>query len=382
MPRIYENLMNALAAAKDAGEEEFEYDGETYRVSDFDDEEGDAMGESKWEDEEEEEDEETMDESNWEENPDVARANDNDGTKAAGNATKKAPRGAKGTAKDKGVQESKKRYVNADSVIIDVQNDVKNTIKEDVDALFNGEKLTNKFKNKAETIFESAVSRRVEEIAKVLEEEANNKIGNLVEERVEEVTSQIDDYLTYVAEEWKKENQIAIDRGIRTDIAESFMSGLKTLFEAHHIDMPEQKVDVLAEQQKQIAQLQAQLNEAYKAQSMVAARARQINETAQAKTMAAETLNYCESTIRNLSTGLADTQVEKLRELAEGIDFEHPGEFAAKLKTLKESYFGGKKRSRRVLEEEDTHLSGDDTNYMTPSVAHYANFISKRSADS
>ena len=121
------------------------------------------MGESKWEDEEEEEDEETMDESNWEENPDVARANDNDGTKAAGNATKKAPRGAKGTAKDKGVQESKKRYVNADSVIIDVQNDVKNTIKEDVDALFNGEKLTNKFKNKAETIFESAVSRRVEE---------------------------------------------------------------------------------------------------------------------------------------------------------------------------------------------------------------------------
>jgi hypothetical protein len=372
MPRIYENLMNALAAAKDAGEEEFEYDGETYRVSDFDDEEGDAMGEEMdfgSDEEDEDEDEEEMSESNWEENPDNARANkDVESVKAAGNATKKAK-----------VQESRRKFVHANSVIVDVQNDLRRSIKEDINALFNGEKLTNKFKAKATAIFENAVGRRVEEIARVLEEEANHKISSLVEERVEDVTSQIDDYLTYVAEEWKKENQIAIDRGIRTDIAESFMAGLKTLFEAHHIDMPQEKIDVLGEQQKQIKHLQVQLNEAYKAQSYVSSAARKATQVSENKARAAQTLNICEGVIRNLSTGLAETQVEKLRGLAEGVDFNSPQEFAAKLKTLKESYFSNKKRSKRVLEEEDTHLSGDDTDYMTPSVAHYARFLSSRS---
>lgn len=374
MPRIYENLMNALAAAKDAGEEEFEYDGETYRVSDFDDEEGDAMGEEMdfgSDEEEEDEDEEEMSESNWEENPDNARANkDVESVKAAGNATKKAK-----------VNENSRKFVHADSVIVDVQNDLRRSIKEDINALFNGEKLTNKFKAKATAIFENAVGRRVEEIARVLEEEANGKISSLVEERVEDVTSQIDDYLTYVAEEWKKENQIAIDRGIRTDIAESFMAGLKTLFEAHHIDMPQEKIDVLGEQQKQIKHLQVQLNEAYKAQSYVSSAARKAAQVSENKARAAQTLNVCEGVIRNLSTGLAETQVEKLRELAEGVDFNSPQEFAAKLKTLKESYFNNKKRSKRVLEEEDTHLSGDNTDYMTPSVAHYARFLSSRSED-
>ena len=372
MPRIYENLMNALAAAKDAGEEEFEYDGETYRVSDFDDEEGDAMGEEMdfgSDEEDEDEDEEEMSESNWEENPDNARANkDVESVKAAGNATKKAK-----------VQESRRKFVHANSVIVDVQNDLRRSIKEDITALFNGEKLTNKFKAKATAIFENAVGRRVEEIARILEEEANHKISSLVEERVEDVTSQIDDYLTYVAEEWKKENQIAIDRGIRTDIAESFMAGLKTLFEAHHIDMPQEKIDVLGEQQKQIKHLQVQLNEAYKAQSYVSSAARKATQVSENKARAAQTLNICEGVIRNLSTGLAETQVEKLRGLAEGVDFNSPQEFAAKLKTLKESYFSNKKRSKRVLEEEDTHLSGDDTDYMTPSVAHYARFLSSRS---
>ncbi len=376
MPRIYENLMNALAAAKEAGEEEFEYDGETYRVSDFDDEEGDAMGEeldfgSDEEDEDEDEDEEEMSESNWENDPNVDDPNSIANTvKSAGDATKKAK-----------VQESRRKFVNANSVIVDVQNDLRRSIKEDITALFNGEKLTNKFKAKATAIFENAVSRRVEEIARILEEEANHKISSLVEERVDDVTSQIDDYLTYVAEEWKKENQIAIDRGIRTDIAESFMAGLKTLFEAHHIDMPQKKVDVLENQQKQIKHLQAQLNEAYKAQSYVSSAARKAAQISENKARAAQTLNVCEGVIRNLSTGLAETQVEKLRELAEGVDFNSPQEFAVKLKTLKESYFNTKKRSKRVLEEEDTHLSGDNTDYMTPSVAHYAKFLSSRSED-
>lgn len=350
--KITEDLASAAKKAKENGESEFEYDGKTYKVSDFED----------------------LDEASYEEEPTTKSINANDGIKAAGNATKKA--------KQKGATNESRRYVSSTGLVELARQEAGNAIVEDVDALFNGEDLTEEFKTKASTIFESAVSARVEQIAEALEEEANRKVEILAEEKNQELADQVDSYLSYVAEEWMKENQIAVERGIRTDICESFMSGLKSLFEAHHIEMPEEKVNVLAQQQNQIADLTNRLNEEISKNATAAKQGRMIQEAAQKKATANAALVECEKAIGQASYGLADTEVEKLRSLAEGIDFDTVGQFKQKLSVIKESYFGnGVKKSTNVIDEEDTILEGDDTTFATPSVAHYANYLSTRSDD-
>lgn len=364
--KISEELMAALESAREEGKDKFTHKGKTYHVEDFDlDEEIGELPNQKQE---------------MEPNVDRADKTMDDLAKKAGNATKKASHDTtKGD--NKSVAESRHRRLDADLITASVENEVRDAIKEDIDALFNGEDLTEGFKTKATTIFESAVSLRVKEIAATLEEEAEKKVAELVEERTNDLTSQIDDYLTYVAEEWVKENQVAVERGIRTDIAESFMAGLKSLFEAHHIEMPEERLDVLAEQRAEIETLRGELNKATGMIAQYAARDRALQEAAASKEAATTALNECNDAIAAASRGLADTQVEKLKTLAEGIEFETPEEFAQKLAVIKESYFGnGVVRSGNILDEEDTTLEGDNTVYATPSIAHYANFISQRSA--
>ncbi|MGA1738902.1 MAG: hypothetical protein ACO4AM_06455 [Candidatus Nanopelagicaceae bacterium] len=368
--KISEELMAALEAARDAGKDSFTHKGKTYHVEDFElDEEIGELPNQK---------------QDMEPNVDQAQKTKDGLVDKAGDATKKAsPEATKGD--NKTVAEGRKkvsRGFNTDLIVASVDAEVRESIKEDIDALFNGEDLTEGFKAKASTIFESAVATRVKEIAVSLEEEAEKKVAALVEEKTEEMASQIDDYLTYVAEEWVKENQVAVERGIRTDIAESFMAGLKSLFESHHIDMPEERLDVLAEQRAEIETLRAELNKATSTLAEHAAHERALQEAAAAKEAADATLVECNKAIEAASKGLADTQVEKLRTLAEGIEFETPEEFAQKLNVIKESYFGsGVVRSANVLDEEDTTLEGgEETVYATPSVAQYAQFISQRSA--
>lgn len=363
--KISEELMAALEDAREAGKDKFTHKGKTYHVEDFElDEEIGELPNQKQE---------------MEPNVDRADKTSDDLVKKAGDATKKAsPEATKGD--NKSIAEGRRR-LDSGLITASVENEVRESIQEDINALFNGEDLTEGFKTKATAIFESAVSLRVKEIAATLEEEAEKKVAELVEERTEDLTSQIDDYLTYVAEEWVKENQVAVERGIRTDIAESFMAGLKSLFEAHHIDMPEERLDVLAEQRAEIENLRGELNKATGMIAQYAARDRALQEAAAFKEAATAALNECNDAIANASKGLADTQVEKLRTLAEGIEFETTEEFAQKLSVIKESYFGnGVVRSSNVLDEEDTTIEGDNTVYATPSIAHYANFISQRSA--
>jgi ribosomal protein S13 len=365
--KISEELMAALEAARDEGKDKFTHGGKTYHVEDFDlDEEIGELPNQK---------------QVLEPNVDRVDKTSDDTVKKAGDATKKA---AHNTAKGGAVAEGRKRVarsLDAGLITASVEEEVKGSIQEDIDALFNGEELTEGFKTKATAIFESAVSVRVKEIAETLEEEAEKKVAELVEEKTEELTTQVDEYLTYVAEEWVKENQVAVERGIRTDIAESFMAGLKSLFEAHHIEMPEEKLDVLAEQRAEIETLKGQLNKASGALSQYAARDRALQEATQAKETATAALTECNAALDAASKGLADTQSEQLRTLAEGIEFDTVGEFKQKLSVIKESYFGnGIVRSSNVLDEEETTIEGDDTVYATPSVAHYANFISQRSA--
>jgi len=349
--KLSEDLANAAKKAMENGESEFEYDGKTYKVSDFED----------------------LEEAAHEEEPTTKSINSNDGVKAAGNATKKA--------KQKGSTNESRRHVSATGLVEIAQQEAGTSIVEDVDALFSGEDLTEEFKTKASIIFESAVSARVEQIAETLEEEANRKVEVLAEEKNQELAGQVDDYLTYVAEEWMKENQIAVERGIRTDVCESFMSGLKSLFEAHHIDMPEEKVEVLSQQQQQINNLTGRLNEEISKNATAAKQGRMIQEAAQKKATANAALIECEKAIHSASYGLADTEVEKLRALSEGIDFDTVGQFKQKLSVIKESYFGNgfSKKSGNVIDEEDTILEGDDTVYTSPNVAHYANYLSTKS---
>ena len=334
--KISEDLKKALEAAREADEKTFKFKGKTFAVEDFpmDDEEDEEMEESKTETKAKDADVKEMDHEEEEE-----------------------------------VKESRTLDV-VDSIILDVESEVSASVTEDVDALFNGEDLTEEFKGKATTIFEAAVNTRISEIAERLQEEANEKVTALVAEETSKMADQVDEYLTYVAEQWVAENQVAIDKGVRTDICESFMSGLKTLFEAHHIDMPQEKFDVMQEQNSQIAHLQAQLNESLSANAAVAAQAR-----------ASEQLAECTAALAEESSGLADTEAEKLKKLAEGIDFEDVEQFKEKLAVIKESYFGkGRKTAKRVLDEEDVSLpaEADTTVYTSPNVEQYVNFISSR----
>ena len=335
---ISEDLKKALEAARESNEKTFKFKGKTFEVANFTDDE-------------DEKDLEEVKDSN--EDMHVDAMDDDEEEK-----------------EEEEVEESRTLKI-ADSIVLDVESEVSNSISEDVNALFNGEDLTEDFKTKATVLFETVVGSRVSEVATRLEEEANNKVAILVAEETTKMADQVDEYLTYVAEKWVDDNQVAIDKGVRTDICESFMSGLKTLFEAHHIDMPEKKFDVMKEQSGQIVSLQSQLNESLAANAAVAAQARATKQLAECT---AEILVQCND--------LTDTEAEKLQKLAESIDFEDIEQFKEKLTVIKESYFGnGRKAAKRVLDEDEISLPDhvDNTVYTSPSVEHYAKFISSKS---
>ena len=227
-------------------------------------------------------------------------------------------------------------------------------VKEHVDALMNGEgDLSEEFKRKAATVFEAAVKSKVRDEVSRIEDDYRKDLDENINTNKDELTEKVDTYLNYVCEEWTKENELAIERGLKGEIAEDFISGLKQLFEDHYIDIPNEKYDVLEAQSEKISQLEAKLNEA-------------IERNVSMKTNNAQLVR--EQVISEMSTDLAETEIEKFKSLTEDIDFADEASYREKLETLKENYFP--KQKTVVAETVDNVETGnaqdiDVSNSMT-----------------
>ena len=195
---------------------------------------------------------------------------------------------------------------------------------EDVDALVAGEELSEEFRLKAATIFEAAVTSRVNKEAAALQEAYESALTEEVEKIQTDLAEKVDDYLSYAAEQWMKENALQIEHGIKTEMAESFFNGLKGLFLEHNFSVPEEKFNLLDGMVEEIDDMEAKLNEQIDANVSLNKR---IGEFVKM-----EIVNEC-------ATGLAETQKEKLASLAEGVEFETEEDFRKKVETIKESYF-------------------------------------------
>lgn len=242
----------------------------------------------------------------------------------------------------------------------------KEKMKEDVDALLSGENLSEDFKQKAATIFEAAVLARAEEVIVEAEQQMMEQFEEAVEQIKEDLASKVDDYLNYMVEEWIKENEIAIEKGLRAEIVEDFIEGLRNLFAEHYIDIPAEKVDVVEELTNKVEELESALNEQIK--SAVEMK-KEINEHKKYEAIYAA----CE--------GLTQTQVEKLKSLAEGVEFTTEEEFGGKLETLKESYFKNPVKSADSSALDDEVLIEEDkkptSGYVDPMIEQYAKTISQ-----
>jgi hypothetical protein len=197
-------------------------------------------------------------------------------------------------------------------------------IEEDVNALIEGEELSEEFKERAKTIFEAAITSKVNQIKESLEEHYEERLFEEVTEIKEALSERVDSYLEYVADEWFNENSLAIEGGLKEELSESFMTGLKGLFEEHYVSIPEEKYDVLESMVEKLDEMETKLNE-------------QIEKNVSLNKRLAESV--ADGIFEQVAEGLADTQKDKLASLAESVEFESEEEYREKLETLKESYF-------------------------------------------
>ena len=266
-------------------------------------------------------------------------------------------------AKDEGYEEEeedeevKKEELNARIKEINVE--------EDVAALINDEdNLSEEFKSKASTIFEAAVKSKVRAELERIEKDLVEETAKDMEEYKDELSTKVDSYLNYVVEEWTKENELAIERGLKGEIAEDFIAGLKQLFEDHYIDVPDEKYDVLEAQSEKIEELEGRLNE-------------EIQKNVEIKE--ANSTLVREQVITEVSEDLADTESEKFVELTKDVEFTDQDSFREKLNTLKESYFPKMSSSSNgetsSNEEVDTGLAQDVD--VSKSMAAYMSAITK-----
>ena len=235
-------------------------------------------------------------------------------------------------------------------------------IKSDVDALIGDSDLSEEFKQKAATIFEAAIKSKVKAEAQRLEGEYETKLKENTESHKAEMVEKVDSYLNYVVEEWMKENQIAIERGIKGEIAEDFIGGLKKLFEDHYIDVPDEKYNVLEDQASKIEELEKKLNES-------------IDKNVELNKANGELKR--QDIIDETSEDLADTAKEKFNKLAEEVEYSNEDDFRTKVSTIKESYFG--KKEVKQNDEIDNVAAGEssDTGDLSNAMAAYAAAISK-----
>ena len=198
------------------------------------------------------------------------------------------------------------------------------SIEEDVNALLEGENLSEEFQEKARTIFEAALRSKVSQIQETIEEQYALALAEEVEEIKTELSERVDSYLEYVADEWMQENALVIEQGLKTEMTESFLQGMRGLFEEHYVSIPEDKYDVLESMVEKLDEMETKLNE-------------QIEKNISLNKRLAESV--ADGIFEQVSEGLAATQKDKLASLAESVEFESEEEYREKLETLKESYF-------------------------------------------
>ena len=220
-------------------------------------------------------------------------------------------------ANDGSLPNDNKPTAASEEVEIDLSDDVKALVSSDAD-------LSEEFKEKAATIFETAVKTRIKEQTKIIEAQFEEKLASETETVKEAMVEKVDSYLNYVVEEWMKENELAVERGIRTEIAEDFITGLKGLFKEHYIDVPEEKYNVLDDLTGQVKDLESKLNE-------------QIEKNVNLSKDVSESKR--ESLVVSVSEDLADTEKEKFASMAENVEYDSAEKFQEKLETIKESYF-------------------------------------------
>ena len=236
-------------------------------------------------------------------------------------------------------------------------------VAEHVEALVNGEgDLSEEFKRKAATVFEAAVKSKIRTEIVRLENEYEEKLKEDVQSATEEMTDKVDTYLNYVTEEWMKENELAIERGLKGEIAEDFISGLKQLFEDHYIDIPDEKYDVLEAQSEKISELESKLSET-------------IERNVSLKDNNASLVK--EQVISEVSEDLADTEIEKFKSLVDDVDYADEESYREKLGTLKESYFPKTSitEATETVDDVDTGTAQDID--LTPSMDAYMSAIGR-----
>ena len=235
-------------------------------------------------------------------------------------------------------------------------------VKDDIDALVGDADLSEEFKQKAATIFEAAITSKVNAEKERLQSEYDTKFEEEISKSKSELTEKVDSYLNYVVEEWMKENKLALERGIKGEIAEDFISGLKKLFEDHYIDVPDEKYDVLEDQASKIEDLEKKLNEEIEKNVEM----NKVNGSYKRQEI-----------IDEHSKDLADTAKEKFDSLVEGVEYSSEEDFAQKVKTIKESYFEQKAEKSASADIDDV-AEGDESNAdLSDAMAAYTNAISK-----
>jgi hypothetical protein len=248
--------------------------------------------------------------------------------------------------------------------------DIKIDVKDDVEALVQGEEgLSEDFKQKASTIFEAAVqSKVIEQVNKKMEEletQLKSDQDSSSEEFTKELTEKVDGYLTYIVEEWMQENELAIERGIRTELVEDFMSGLRTLFTEHYIDIPEEKVDMVDDLFTKVEDLETSLDE-------------EINRGVELQKELSQFKK--DDVLRDATKDLADTETEKISKLAEGIEYENEEQYIEKLNVLKESYFPKSEAVTSEIAETDETIEVTDEKQeirLDENMKHYTSAIKR-----
>ena len=254
------------------------------------------------------------------------------------------------------MMKDKMKKESAEEVEIDLSDDVKALVSSDAD-------LSEEFKDKAATIFETAVKTRIKEQTKILEAQYEEKLESEKETIKEAMTEKVDSYLNYVVEEWMKENELAVERGIRTEIAEDFITGLKGLFKEHYIDVPEEKYNVLDDLTNQNKKLEDKLNE-------------QIEKNVELSKKVSDADRH--TIVAEISDDLADTEKEKFTSMAENVEYDSADKFREKLETIKESYFPKKKIVESASKDAvDTVAANAPIESNTDAMAAYTAAITK-----
>ena len=287
-----------------------------------------AEGKAKKEEDEEEddEDEEEVEESKSKKEEDDEEYDDEDEKKESKSTKKEAmppwlDKDKKDDDDDEDEEETESKKSKKEDIDIDVS--------EDVAALIEGENLSEEFKTKAATIFEAAVKSKISKIRKQIREDSKVYLEQKTESMHEEMTGKMDEYMNYVVKEWMEENKLAVEQGVRNEVTESFISGLKKLFEEHYIDVPAEKEDVFESLVQEVAEMETKLDESTQQHMDI------VNELHTYK---------AKDAFRDVVEGMVDTDIEKMKELTEDVDYESDKQYKEKLNIIKNSYFKSDKK--------------------------------------